>query len=78
MGNGPLEQPLIYRVYYNGTTTDVDNVTTSLTFPFRPLPVGIFLDDIHIIVTAINRFGSGAASTAATARVCKLTITLYV
>jgi len=74
MGNSPLELPLIYRVYYNGTTKDVDNVTTYLIFPFPPLSVGIFRDDIHLIVTAVNRFGSGVSSTAATATVCKLTV----
>ena len=72
MGNGPLEQPLVYRVYYNGTTRDVDNITTSLTFPFSPLPVGIYRDNIHLIVTAANRFGSGISSNTAPATVCKL------
>ena len=76
MGNGPLEQPLIYQVYYNGTTREVDNVTLSLTFSFSPLSVGIFRDNIHLIVTAVNRFGNGMPSVTATARVCKLTMYL--
>ncbi|XP_065912387.1 receptor-type tyrosine-protein phosphatase S-like isoform X2 [Dysidea avara] len=75
MGNGPLEQPLVYRVYYNGTTRDVDNITTSLTFPFSPLPVGIYRDNIHLIVTAANRFGSGISSNTAPATVYGSSVT---
>jgi len=71
MGNGPLEQPLIYQVYYNDTTKEVDNITTYLMFAISPLPVGMFRDNILLNVTAMNRFGSGVASDTAIARVCK-------
>ena len=62
MGNGPLEQPLVYEVYYNGTRQNVTSPTTTLTFTVPLLPDGVFVDNITVIVTAINRFGRGASS----------------
>ena len=62
MGDGPLEQPLVYKVYYNGTRENVTSSTTTLTFTAPSLPDGVFVDNITVIVTAINRFGSGALS----------------
>ena len=62
MGNGPLEQPLVYEVYYNGTRENVTSPTTTLTFTAPSLPDGVFVDNIIIIVTAINRFGRGTPS----------------
>ena len=62
MGNGPLEQPLIYKVYYNGTMTNVTSPTTELTFTAPSLPSDVFIDNITVIVTAINRFGPGTPS----------------
>ena len=63
MGNGPLEQPLVYEVYYNGTKENVTSPTTTLTFTAPSLlPDGVFVDNITVIVTAINRFGRGQPS----------------
>ena len=64
MGNGPLEQPLVYEVYYNGTRQNVTSPTTTLTFTAPSLPVDVFVDNITVIVTAINRFGRGESSEA--------------
>jgi len=46
-------------------------MTTSITFAFPPLPVGNYRDNINLIVTAMNRFGSGTPSNVATATICK-------
>ena len=62
MGNGPLEQPLVYEVYYNGTRENVTGSTTTLTFTAPSLPDGVFVGNITVIVTAINRFGRGTPS----------------
>ena len=62
MGNGLLEQPLEYEVYYNGTRENVTSPTTMLIFPAPSLPDGVFVDNITVIVTAINRFGRGNSS----------------
>ena len=62
MGNRPLEQPLEYEVYYNGTTINSTSPTTMLRFPAPSLPDGVFVDNITVTVTAINRFGRGTPS----------------
>ena len=62
VGNGPLEQPLVYEVYYNGTRQNVNSSTTTLTFTAPSLPDGVFVGNITVIVTAINRFGRGTPS----------------
>ena len=62
MGNGSLEQPLVYEVYYNGTKQNVTSPNTTLTFTAPSLPDGVFNDSITVIVTAINRFGRGPPS----------------
>ena len=59
MGNGPLEQPLVYELYYNGIRENVTSPTTTLTFTAPSLPDGVFVDNITITVTAINRFRHG-------------------
>ena len=72
MGNGPLEQPLVYEVYYNGTRQNVTSSTTTLTFTAPPLPDGVFVDNITVIVTAINRFGCGSPSDPESFEISKL------
>lgn len=62
VGNGPLDQPLLYKVYYNGTMENVTSPTTELTFTAPSLPDGVFVDNIIVTVTAINRFGYGMPS----------------
>ena len=62
MGNGALDQPLVYEVYYNGTMENVTSPTTELTFTAPSLPDGVFVDKITVTVTAINRFGHGTPS----------------
>ena len=62
MGNGPLEQPLVYEVYYNGTRQNVTSPTITLTFTAPSLPNGVFMGNIIVTVTAINRFGHGTPS----------------
>ena len=49
-------------MYYNGTTENVTSPTTSLTFTAPSLPDGVFVDNIAVTVTAINRFGHGTPS----------------
>ena len=74
VGNGPLEQPLVYEVYYNGTRENVTSPTTTLTFTAPPLPDGVFVDNITVIVTAINRFGHGSPSDPDSAEISKLCV----
>ena len=62
VGNGALEQPLVYEVYYNGTMVNVTSPTPTLTFTAPSLPDGVFADNITVFVTAINRFGRGTTS----------------
>ena len=62
VGNGPLDQPLVYGVYYSGTMKNVTSPTTELTFTAPSLPDGVFVDNITVTVTAINRFGYGTPS----------------
>ena len=57
-----MEQPLVYEVYYNGTMINVTGVTTELTFTAPSLPSDVFVDNITVTVTAINRFGPGSPS----------------
>ena len=57
-----LEQPLVYQVYYNGSRTNVTSPTSTLTFDAPSLPNGVFIRNIIVIVTAINRFETGAPS----------------
>ena len=61
MGNGELEQPLVYEVYYNGGMMNVNSPTTTLTFTAPSLPDGEFFGNITVNVTAINIFGHGAS-----------------
>ena len=49
-------------MYYNGTRQNVTSPTTTLTFTAPSLPDGVFVDNITVIVTAINRFGRGPPS----------------
>ena len=62
VGNGPLDQLLVYGVYYSGTMKNVTSPTTELTFTAPSLPDGVFVSNITISVTAINRFGYGTPS----------------
>ena len=71
MGNGPLDQPLVYEVYYNGTMINVTSPTTELTFTAPSLPDGVFVDNITITVTAINRFGRAEISGADRAEISR-------
>ena len=72
MGNGPLKQPLVYKVYYNGTRQNVTSPTTTLTFTAPLLPDGVFVDNISVVVTAINRFGRGSPSDPESFEISKL------
>ena len=74
VGNGPLEQPLVYEVFYNGTRQNVTSSTTTLTFPAPSLSDGVFVDNITVIVTAINRFGRGTPSDPESFEISKLHI----
>ena len=62
VGNGPLEQPVVYEVNYNGTMQNVTSPTTTLIFTAPSLPDGVFYGNITVTVTAINRFGRGTPS----------------
>jgi len=62
MGNGPLELPLLYRVYYPGYFENVTSPTTYLAFRAPSVPAGYFVSNITVGVTAINRFGAGPPS----------------
>ena len=62
MGNGLLDQPLVYEVHYNGTMENVTGPTTTLTFTAPSLSDGVFVNNITVTVTAINRFGRGETS----------------
>ena len=62
MGDGPLEQPLLYEVNYNGTKQNVNSPNTTLTFTAPSLPDGVFEGNITVTVTAINRLGAGMPS----------------
>ena len=71
MGNGPLEQPLIYRVYYNGYFENVTGLTTYLILTAPAVPVGYFVSNVTVSVTAINRFGAGPPSENVSAEISK-------
>ena len=62
VGNGPLEQPVVYEVNYNGTIQNVTSPTTTLTFTAPSLPDGVFDANISVTVTATNIFGRGTFS----------------
>ena len=57
MGNGPLEQPLVYEVVlqWDDKGKNVTSPTTTLTFAAPPLPAGVFDGNVTVTVTAINR-----------------------
>ena len=77
MGNGPLEQPLVYQVYYNGSVENVTSPTTALTFTAPSLPDGVFVDNVTVTVTAINRFGPGSPSDPDSAEISELSVYVY-
>ena len=77
MGNGPLEQPLVYEVYYNGTSQNVTSPTTTLTFKAPSLPDGVFNDSVIVTVTAINRFGRGQPSDPDYDEICMYTLHIH-
>ena len=72
MGNGPLDQPLVYEVYYNGTRQNVTSPTTTLTFTAPSLPDGVFFGHVTVIVIAINRLGRGTPSDLESFEISKL------
>ena len=78
VGNGPLEQPLVYEVYYNGTMMNVNSPTTELTFTAPSLPDGAFIDNITVTVTAINRFGRGTPSDPESIEISELNIYIII
>lgn len=65
MGNGPLDQPLVYRVivHINEPAIFATSSTTTLTFNAPSLPDGMFADDISVTISAVNKFGYGPNST---------------
>ena len=65
MGNGPLDQPLVYQiiVYIGAPVMLATSSTTTLTFTAPSLPDGVFADDITAIISAFNIFGYGPNST---------------
>ena len=71
MGTGPLEQPLVYKVKYNGTTENVTSPNTTLTFTAPSLPDDVFIDNITVTVTAINIFGRGTPSDVESMKISK-------
>ena len=54
-------------MYYNGTTKNVTNSTTELTFMAPSLHNGVFTSAIVVMVTVISRYGLGPASKTETA-----------
>ena len=62
VGSGPLDQPVVYEVNYNGTVQSVTSPNTTLTFTAPSLPDGVFDGYITVTVTAINRLGAGLPS----------------
>ena len=61
MGNGPFEQPLVYEVYIGTNITEVNSPTTTVLFN-GSLPVGDFVGNVTVNVTARNIFGRGNPS----------------
>ena len=49
-------------MYYNGTMMNVNSSTTTLTFTAPSLPDGVFTGTVVVMVTAVNRYGVGPAS----------------
>ena len=74
VGNGPLDQPMVYQVHYNGSVVNVTSSTTELTFTAPSLPDGVFVDNITVTVTAINKFGCGASSDPDNAEISELCV----
>ena len=71
MGDGPLEQPLVYRIYYNGNFENVTSPSTYLMFRAPAVPEGYFDSNVTVSVTAINRFGAGPPSENVSAEISK-------
>ena len=65
MGNGPLDQPLVYQIIVDISVPVINaaSSTTALTFIASSLPDGVFVDNITVIINAVNRFGYGPNST---------------
>ena len=51
-----------YRVHYNDTIVDVNNLTTTWVFTAPSLLDGVFTDTVVVMVTAFNKFGIGQPS----------------
>ena len=71
IGNGLLEQPLVYRVYYDGYFENVTSPSTYLMFRASAVPEGYFASNVTVSVTAINRFGAGPPSENVSAEISK-------
>ena len=66
-----MEQPLVYRVYYNGNFENVTSPTTYLMFRAPAVPERYFASNVTAGVTAINRFGVGPSSENISAEISK-------
>ena len=71
MGDGTLNQPLVYMVYYNGNFENVTSPTAYLMFRAPAVPEGYFDSNVTVSVTAINRFGAGPPSENVSAEISK-------
>ena len=65
MGNGLLDQPLVYQVIVDISTAAINanSSATTLTFTAPSLPDGVFADNITVTISAVNRFGHGPNTT---------------
>ena len=75
MGNGPLDQPLVYEVYYKGIIMEVPSPTTTLTFIAPSIPDDVFAENLTVVMTAVNRFGFAPITVSNTIELSK---TIYV
>ena len=76
MGNGPLEQPLLYIVNYNGSIVNTTN--TYIEFAPPEVPVPYFIASVTVTVTAVNIFGFGPTSRVVSAEISKSHIQYYI
>ena len=67
-----------YQVHYNGTMTNVDSPTTTLSFTAPSLPDSVFTDTVAITVAAINKFGVGLPSDLVTTEIIGTLHCVYV
>ena len=66
-----LTESMQYQIHYFEVMLNLTTTNSSLLFQAQPVLEDIYVDNVTITVTAINRFGIGEPSNVVTVKICK-------